>query len=238
MASSSFNSNMIQFPRLPSVPETWDTNTDQPLLPPRPHSMRNGRVLKQSKSTESLNQRKDRVEFLRRREWTRRVAAGTDQPITNPIPLQKRARTYSWEDIVAAADAAADSWDYSPTSPGFPSRPDTIDELDEADEPYVIYTATPRPSSSASAHTHAPSAYSYTPHHNNTLGPTVLYSTSPAPSPTLSPLPSRSPVRDLSPPSLSPPALPHHARRGWRGPHSRHSSLSSISEEDEGLARF
>ncbi|KAI0632949.1 hypothetical protein C8Q77DRAFT_857135 [Trametes polyzona] len=223
-SSSSMYSNMIQFPRLPSVPEIWDTTADEPVfLPPRPTNLREGRKLKQSKSTESLTQRKDRVEFLRRREWTRRVASGGDQP--------KRSRTYSWEDIVAAADAAANSWDYyAPQASGYARRPDTIDETDESDEPYVIYTATPRPP--------APSAY--TP---SVPGATVLYSTSPShspsPSPTLSPLPTTSPVRDLSPPSsVAGLGNPYYSRRAWRGPHSRHSSLSSISEEDEGLARF
>ncbi|KAI0659640.1 hypothetical protein C8Q70DRAFT_933533 [Cubamyces menziesii] len=226
-SSSSHYSNMIQFPRLPSMSDSWDTTGDKHLLPPRPHPLRDGRVLKQSKSTESLSQRKDRVEFLRRREWTRRVASGGDQPSSIP----RRARTYSWEDIIAAADAAADSWDYN--SAGYVRRPDTIDELDESDEPYVIYTATPRP----------PAPSTYTPH---TPGATVLYSTSPSPSPspTLSPLSTSSPVRDLSSPSSistagnAGAAVPYYSRKGWRGPHSRHSSLSSISEEDEGLARF
>ncbi|KAI9058805.1 hypothetical protein FKP32DRAFT_1606594 [Trametes sanguinea] len=224
MASSSdaHFSNMIQFPRLPSVPETWNTAGDKSLLPPRPHSMRDGRTLKQSKSTESLTQRKDRVEFLRRREWTRRVASNGDQPSSIP----KRTRTYSWEDIIAAADAAADSWDYN-SSAGYARRPDTIDELDESDEPYIIYTATPRP----------PAPSTYNPH---TPGATVLYSTSPSPSPspTLSPLGTSSPVRDLSPTSSIPSSAQYFPRRAWRGPHSRHSSLSSISEEDEGLVRF
>ncbi|OJT15688.1 hypothetical protein TRAPUB_5066 [Trametes pubescens] len=222
MASSS---SVIQFPRLTSSPDIWNTTPDEFLyLPARPQNVRDGRKLKQSKSAESLTQRKDRVEFLRRREWTRRVSYGGDQPTSIP----KRARTYSWEDIIAAADAAAASWDYPQTqaAAGYARRPDTIDELDESDEPYVIYTATPRPQ--------APSAY--TPQSSGD----VLYSTSPSHSPSrspnLSPVPSTSPVRDLSPPSVG--NNPYFSRRGWRGPHSRHSSLSSISEEDEGLARF
>ncbi|KAH9852930.1 hypothetical protein C2E23DRAFT_139045 [Lenzites betulinus] len=234
--SSSLHSNMIQFPCLPSVQEAWNVSADEHhYLPARPHTSRDGRRLKQSKSTESLDQRKDRVEFLRRREWTRRVASAGDLQHTPT----KRARTYSWEDIIAAADAAASSWDF--TSPASVRRPDTIDELDESDdEPYVIYTATPRP--------HAPSAY--TPAPLPIPGASVLYSTSgsgsSSPYSDSSPSPSPShaspayPVRDLSP--LGHAGLgganPYFARRGLRGPHSRHSSLSSISEEDEGLARF
>ncbi|KAI8990409.1 hypothetical protein BD414DRAFT_577179 [Trametes punicea] len=228
MASSSTSqcANMIQFPRLPSVPESWDNTTYKPLsLPSRPCPPRDRRTLKLSKSSESLTQRKDRIEFLRRREWTRRVTSHGDQPSSIP----KRMRTYSWEDIIAAADAAADSWDYSSSAAAASARrPDTIDELEESDEPYVIYTASPRPL--------APSAY--TPH---TPGVTVFYSTSPSPSPTLSPLPSPSLVHDLSlamPSLTSQGAAPCYPKSAWRRPHSRHSSLSSISEEDEGLARF
>ncbi|KAI0369272.1 hypothetical protein BV20DRAFT_372246 [Pilatotrama ljubarskyi] len=247
MASSSYHSNMIQFPRLPSVPESWDTSRDEPLLPlARPRNAHDARTLKTSRSSESLTHRKDRVEFLRRREWTRRVATGGDQPSSIP----KRARTYSWEDIIAAADAAADSWDYY-SAPQLPPRrapqpqPDTLD-----DEPYVIYTATPQPRARAHPHASAPGPLrpsaaisAYTPH---TPEPLVLYSTSPSspshspapsPSPTLSPLPG--PARGASPPSSFAPGLGFGRRGGWRaGPHSRHSSLSSISEEDEGLARF
>ncbi|RPD77179.1 hypothetical protein L226DRAFT_533180 [Lentinus tigrinus ALCF2SS1-7] len=151
---------------------------------------------------------------------------------------QRRARTYSWEDIIAAADAAASTYDYN-SSGGYTGRPDTIDETDESDEPYVIYTATPRPSLQSSNSYPAPSALAYTPSY--TPGGNVIYSTSspsssPSPSPTLSPLPTSSPVRDLNLIGLG---GPYYGRRGpWRGPHSRHSSLSSISEEDEGLARF
>ena len=249
-------------------------------LPPRA-----GRTLKQSRSTESLTQRKDRVEFLRRREWTRRIAAGGDQPIvptvSSPLPLlslpchrgalpcphtsppakrlqdvdadalsvspsfppQRRERTYSWEDIVAAADAAASTFDYN--SSGYTGRPDTIDETDE-DEPYVIYTATPRASAFApisslsfspsnSFSIASPFAYTYTP---NTPMANVIYSTSspshsPSRSPTLSPLSSPAVV-----PSIGNGGPQYGRRASWRGPHSRHSSLSSISEEDEGLARF
>ncbi|KAI0744614.1 hypothetical protein C8Q76DRAFT_700421 [Earliella scabrosa] len=272
MASTSTNANMIQFPRLPSVAPVWDVTGDRQSYPAHPQPPRAGRTLKQSKSTESLTQRKDRVEFLRRREWTRRVAAGNDQPVaptvstpsatrafsapardtpyvpfihaSRPVnamhetdaqfPPQRRARTYSWEDIIAAADAAASTFDYN--SSGSAGRPDTIDEADE-DEPYVIYSTSPRPPLQSAHSFPAPSPYTYTPH---TPG-TVIYSTSPSPSPspspTLSPLPSNTAVRDLPQIGLGGPY--HHSRRvSWRGPHSRHSSLSSISEEDEGLARF
>ena len=263
---------MIQFPRLPAVSPSWDAPGGK-LSPSQPQPPRAGRTLKQSRSTESLTQRKDRVEFLRRREWTRRIAASGDQPVlptvSSPLPVssllgsqatlpcpwasfpviparrrdadagsvvsprQRRERTYSWEDIVAAADAAASTFDYD--SSGYTGRPDTIDETDE-DEPYVIYTASPRASPSSPSSTpfslSAPSAYNtYTPH---TPGTTVIYSTSPSHSPTLSP---------LSSPAAAVPSIgsggPHYSRRAsWRGPHSRHSSLSSISEEDEGLVRF
>ncbi|KAI0759020.1 hypothetical protein C8Q74DRAFT_279392 [Fomes fomentarius] len=231
MASSSHTSNIIQFPRLPSVSPVWDVTGDNTFLA-APLPPRAGRTLKQSKSTESLTQRKDRVEFLRRREWTRRAAAGNDQPIAQTT----RARTYSWEDIIAAADAAASTFDYN--SSGYAGRPDTIDEADEG-EPYVIYSTSPRPplQSAHSFPSPSPSPYTYTPH---TPGGTVIYSTSPShspsPSPTLSPPPARNSVRDL--PQISN-GSPYYGRRlSWCGPHSRHSSLSSISEEDEGLARL
>lgn len=84
MASSSHTSNIIQFPRLPSVSPVWDVTGDNTFLA-APLPPRAGRTLKQSKSTESLTQRKDRVEFLRRREWTRRAAAGNDQPIAQTV---------------------------------------------------------------------------------------------------------------------------------------------------------
>ncbi|EJF57460.1 hypothetical protein DICSQDRAFT_140344 [Dichomitus squalens LYAD-421 SS1] len=273
-STASSSSNLIQFPKLPAVSSSpWDSTADK-LFPPQPQPSRAGRTLKQSRSTESLTQRKDRVEFLRRREWTRRIAASGDQPVlptvSSPLPAssllrsqatlpcpwaafpvqparcrdadaraastqQRRERTYSWEDIVAAADAAASTFDYN--SSGYTGRPDTINETDEDEEPYVIYTASPRASYSSSSPTlfslSAPSAYTaYTPH---TPGATVIYSTSsPSHSPTLSP---------LSSPAAAVPSIglggPHHVRRAsWRGPHSRHSSLSSISEEDEGLVRF
>ncbi|KAI0742850.1 hypothetical protein C8Q80DRAFT_1123005 [Daedaleopsis nitida] len=229
MASSSTNANMIQFPRLPSVSPSW-TITENRSFPAPPAPPRAGRSLKQSRSTESLTQRKDRVEFLRKREWTRRAAAGSDQP---NVSNQRRARTYSWEDIIDAADAAASTFDYN--SSGSAGRPDTIDEADE-DEPYVIYATSPRPPLQSANSFPSPS-YSYTPH---TPGATVIYSTSPSPSPspspTLSPLPSSAPVRDLPP--IGTPGPYYNRRLSWRGPHSRHSSLSSISEEDEGLARL
>ncbi len=83
MASSS---SVIQFPRLTSSPDIWNTTPDEFLyLPARPQNVRDGRKLKQSKSAESLTQRKDRVEFLRRREWTRRVSYGGDQPTSIPV---------------------------------------------------------------------------------------------------------------------------------------------------------
>ena len=107
----------------------------------------------------------------------------------------------------------------------------------------MIYTASPRPPLQSANSFPAPSAFAYTTPYTPTG--TVIYSTSsaspsPSPSPTLSPLPasSSSPVRDLSLPAIGL-GGPYYSRRGpWRGPHSRHSSLSSISEEDEGLARF
>nr|VWP01723.1 Hsp70 [Ganoderma boninense] len=286
-STSTSNANLIQFPRLPSVAPIWDSTGDK-VSPGYPLPPRAGRSLKQSRSTESLTQRKDRVEFLRRREWTRRIAASGDQPIvptvsspflllsppclrgllpcphtslpakcshhvdvdanadapysSAPPPPQRRERTYSWEDIVAAADAAASTYDYN--SSGYAGRPDTIDETDE-DEPYVIYTATPRASAfaptsslsfspSTSFSLASPSAYTYTP---NTPVANVIYSTSasqsPSTSPTLSPLSSSAPM-----PSIGNGGPQHGRRASWRGPHSRHSSLSSISEEDEGLARF
>ena len=152
----------------------------------------------------------------------------------------------------AAADAAADSYDYSgtpapdPSRPSYPGRPDTIDETDEvAEEPYVIYTATPRPPAHhATPVVPASGAFAYPPP-AHTPG-AVIYSTSPASSPSSSPSPTLSPASDVSRSVKDLPLIgagiggPYfNARRAsWRGPHSRHSSLSSISEEDEGLARL
>ena len=267
------HSGMIQFPRLPTVAGPWDAPMDKHLSaqPPLPRAKH---ALKPSRSTESLTQRKDRVEFLRRREWTRRAAAGGDQssvppvsislvhaaaPRPPPVPCshpdsatayvnadasrtQRRARTYSWEDIVAAADAAASNFDYSPSGSPYVGRPDTIDETDEADEePYIIYTATPRPPAQHASPLSLPASHAY-PTFENTPG-AVIYSTSPSsspspsPSPTLSPIPASTPV--LVPTlGIGGPYFNHARRASLRGPHSRHSSLSSISEEDEGLARF
>ncbi|KAH9920868.1 uncharacterized protein BXZ73DRAFT_104602 [Epithele typhae] len=223
---SALHSAALTFPRM-SAPTIWESSSAAPQFPAAPLPPRASRNLKQSRSTENLSHRKDRVDFLRSRESTRRASTGGDLPSTP----SRHTRTYSWEDIIAAADAAASA------SP-FVGRPDTIDEAEESDdEPYVIYTATPR----APAPRASPAPFAYpTPALPHTLG-TVIYSTSPAsspspsPSPTLSPAPARE--RDV-PPMIGIGGPYFNGRRSsLRGPHSRHSSLSSISEEDEGLAR-
>ena len=209
---------------------------------------------RQTKFVESTAQRRQRVEFLRRREWTRRIAewidsaaagnSAADAPqakvrVSPALPhatLHIRADmptitaqalapiTYSWVDILAAADADDDYEDAPLPSPSHspspaPSAPAPCssspapspypayaypypyipDEPDD-DEPYVIYTASPRSSTSAGP---LPPAYPARP-------PALSWQPAPSPAPTLA-----------------------ARRRSGPSPRSRHSSLSSISEEEE-----
>jgi len=141
---------------------------------------------RQPKFVETMTQRRERVEFLRRREWTRRIAEWIDHS-SNADAKELTHITYSWVDILAAADAVDDLDDVA--SP--PYTPD------EPSEPYVIYTASPRSSSASRSD-------AYTPSHPHT----------------------HSPMHHIPPPTIRP-------RRSGLLPRSRHSSLTSISEEDE-----
>ncbi|KZT03294.1 uncharacterized protein LAESUDRAFT_716305 [Laetiporus sulphureus 93-53] len=142
----------------------------------------------QKKLVETLAQRRQRVDFLRRREWTRRIAEWLEHSATadakDIAPI-----THSWVDILAAADAV-DDYDEMTANPYTPEEP-------SYPEPYIIYTASPRPGP-------APSMDTNTPNQKHTQAPS----------------------HDLSR------AAPRR-QRSFRQPRSRHSSLSSISEEDE-----
>ncbi|CCM00704.1 uncharacterized protein FIBRA_02744 [Fibroporia radiculosa] len=143
------------------------------------------------KFEETAAQRRERVEFLRRREWTRRIA----EWIEHSANSQELAHiTHSWADILAAADAVDDLDDTA-------SSPYTLEEPEP--EPYIIYTASPRSGSFSC------SIPSYTP---------------PSPAHTLP-----------SPAPRSSHSQPRRKRSGGL-PRSRHSSLSSISEEEEAAA--
>jgi len=143
---------------------------------------------RQQKFVESLAQRRERVEFLRRREWTRRIAEWIDHTAGDARALAHI--THSWVDILAAADAVDDLDDVA--SPQY-----TPDES-SSDEPYIIYTASPRSGP-------APRLNSYIP----------------------SPTHTQPPAHQIPSPSL------RRQRSARMLPRSRHSSLSSISEEDE-----
>ncbi|GBE87163.1 hypothetical protein SCP_1004100 [Sparassis crispa] len=151
---------------------------------------------RQKKFIESSAQRRGRVEFIRRREWTHRITDWVNQ-YASPSP--KLGTTYTWDHLLRYVDDD----DYAA------SAPDTLDDPDDA-EPYIIYTASPRPRPSDT----------------------------PSPSPSLSSVSSSSSCSSAtataasSSPTFLPPA-PRVRRRPHEIPRSRHSSLSSISEEDE-----
>ncbi|OCH90861.1 hypothetical protein OBBRIDRAFT_803684 [Obba rivulosa] len=141
---------------------------------------------RQKKFVESSAQRRERVEFLRRREWTRRIAEWINDSATVKDKSQMPSPAYSMEDFLAATRQRH-----------YIGPPDVA----EPDEPYVIYTASPASSVSRSD------------------------------TPPAATLPSLdAPLASASPPAMHPPL---QRRRSRGGPHSRHSSLSSISEEDE-----
>lgn len=199
---------------------------------------------RQTKFVESTAQRRQRVEFLRRREWTRRIAewidaaaAGgssaeaADAKVRTRLPGLRHARadsppitaqalapiTYSWVDILAAADADDDYEDApipacSPAPVPVPSAP----SLSPAPSPYPAY------------------AYPYTPDEQDDE-PYVIYTASPRSSASPAPLPPYTPpAYPARPPALSWQPAPHAPRRrSGPSPRSRHSSLSSISEEEE-----
>ncbi|KAH9837723.1 uncharacterized protein C8Q71DRAFT_754142 [Rhodofomes roseus] len=166
----------------PSLPWTPDAAPIDLYLASQAHDAAKGR---QTKFVESLQQRRQRVEFLRRREWTRRIAEWIDSA-AGPEAKALAPITYSWVDILAAADADDDYEDpLAPAPyPSFPCAPAYTPAAPDA-EPYIIYTASPRSSTS----------------------------------------PARPPALNTAPPPV--------LRRTHAEPRSRHSSLSSISEEEE-----
>lgn len=161
----------------PDPSSTLDA-TQTPLYVSRP---------RQEKFVESMAQRRERVEFLRRKEWTRRISEWIAHS-ASPEAKQFAHLSHSWIDILAAADADdeyACAHNYTPCEPPSP------------EEPYVIYTATPRSAATCRDDTPVPT-HTHTP-----------------------------------PSSPYPPPQPVQRPRPARNPRSRHSSLSSISEEDE-----
>ncbi|KAH9943774.1 hypothetical protein B0H21DRAFT_823544 [Amylocystis lapponica] len=179
----------LSFPS-PSLAENWPAEPwDAPRSPPAIDDR--GR---QRRFIESMAQRRERVEFLRRREWTRRIADWVHHRAAQ-TPRHSIAHTpYAWAHILAALDALP--LDDAP--PPDSERGDPDPDPDHDHEPYVIYTASPRRTAS------------------------------PARTDTPSPRPA------LDAPALAPaPTLTPQRRRTRCDPRSRHSSLSSICEEDE-----
>ncbi|EPS98878.1 hypothetical protein FOMPIDRAFT_1024449 [Fomitopsis schrenkii] len=176
---------------------------------------------RQTKFVESTAQRRQRVEFLRRREWTRRIAEWIDSAAAGSSSSSAEAKalapiTYSWVDILAAADADDDYEDPPAFAPSAPSP------------------AAPCPSPSAYPH---PAAYPYTPDEQDDE-PYIIYTASPRSRTSLPPPhtpPALAPAYPARPPALHCQPLPPTAarRRSGPSPRSRHSSLSSISEEEE-----
>ncbi|EMD35140.1 hypothetical protein CERSUDRAFT_116616 [Gelatoporia subvermispora B] len=172
------SSNSIAFPSpRPYSPNQayslYSTSCDPARLSPVQYDERG----RQKKYTESSAQRRERVEFLRRREWTRRIADWINDSAS--VKSKMLASPYSVEDFLAATQQR---------------------HFVEPDEPYVIYTASP---ASSGSRADTPPAASLPP-----LDPPMS-------------------------PSMSPVHTPLQRQRSRGGPHSRHSSLSSISEEDE-----
>ncbi|KAH9921153.1 uncharacterized protein B0H18DRAFT_1213139 [Fomitopsis serialis] len=164
---------------------------------------------RQDKFVESVAQRKERVEFLRRREWTRRIAewidsaAGADAKVRAPhravmrdasadahtpqaLPPITYSRRRDYEDAPPPAQ---------PAPYRYPSHPH---DEPESMEPYIIYTASPR------SHPAPALPSSYTP----------------------------PPAYPARPPALNMQGAPMRQRSAAEL-RSRHSSLSSISEEEE-----
>jgi len=149
-----------------------------------------------------------RVEFLRHREWMRRVVAWVDGvshgtiPPVSPFSASKSAHhqpgPYNYTQQRDPVD--------SPTL-FYSSTPSLAGRSDEDDEPYLIYS-TPLPGSASPA--------------------SVPSSPSPSPVPKLvTPTPVYTPA--VPPPHISPPPQAPSSRRI----HGRMRSLSSIREEDE-----
>ncbi|KAI9435495.1 hypothetical protein H4582DRAFT_2079601 [Lactarius indigo] len=155
-------------------------------------------------------QRLRRIEFLRRREWMRRVVAWVDgishgmTPTLSPSPTSssKSAHSPGPYKYTPPRDSADVPILYYSSSPSLAGR------SDEEDEPYVIYS-TPLPGNTSPS----------------------LTSPSPSPSPpaamTIALAPNYTPA--VPPPHIPPPPQAPSSRRI----HGRMRSLSSIREEDE-----
>ncbi|KAH9979621.1 hypothetical protein BJV74DRAFT_124825 [Russula compacta] len=159
-------------------------------------------------------QRLRRIEFLRRREWMRRVVAWVDgishssTPTSSPSTASPKsacnAGPYNYTQHRDSAD--------SPTL-FYSSSPSLASRSDEDDEPYLIYS-TPLPSAAQ------PSSVPPLP----TPSPSPPVTKSVAPAPVYTPA--------VPAPHISPPPQAPSSRRI----HGRMRSLSSIREEDEGGA--
>ena len=173
---------------------------------------------RQKRFVEDVEQRRQRVEFLRRKEWTRRIAAWIDQSgrgarAAAAAAAANQVRTHARTVVTLTSPSVPalthTSCPQNPTSTTF-SWEDLLaahepEHAEDDAEPYVIYTASPRsPSSSSSS--------------------SSLCSLVDPPSPA-------TPV--AFPTSRSPgSAAPGLNKLRWT-PHSRHSSLTSISEEED-----
>ncbi|KAH9984693.1 hypothetical protein BJV77DRAFT_1071899 [Russula vinacea] len=165
-----------------------------------------------SERERELVQRLRRIEFLRQREWMRRVVAWVDgishetSPTLSPssalskFPLPP-PRPFNYTQQSDSADSPTLYYSSS-SSPSHASR------FDEDDEPYLIYS-TPLPGTAQSSFVPPPSSPS----------PPVLKPVAPA----LVHTPA------VSSPQISPPPHAPSSRRI----HGRMRSLSSIREEDE-----
>ncbi|KAI6118151.1 hypothetical protein F5141DRAFT_1212045 [Pisolithus sp. B1] len=112
--------NDFRFPSLPNSPVLYDSRN------------------KQAQNLESSLQRRERIEFLKRREWTRRVAELVKYSHLQQfdVPALDRAWPLSPKPVQDTGYAHSTSY-ASPVS--FPV---------EEEEPYIIYSSSPSPSPS------------------------------------------------------------------------------------------
>ncbi|KAI0298448.1 hypothetical protein B0F90DRAFT_1818666 [Multifurca ochricompacta] len=170
-------------------------------------------------------QRLRRIEFLRRREWMRRVVAWVDGISHGMFPIEAVAplmATPTLSPSSASSKSAPSPGPYKYTPPRdaadvpvlyYSSSSSLAGHSDEDDEPYVIYS-TPLPG------TAQPSLVSPSP--------------SPSPSP---PAPVVVPSAPVYTPAVPQPHIPPPPQApSSRRIHGRVRSLSSIREEDEGVA--
>jgi hypothetical protein len=165
-----------------------------------------------SERERELVQRLRRIEFLRQREWMRRVVAWVDgishetSPTLSPSSALSKfpppPRPYNYTQQSDSADSPTLYYSSSSSSPSHASR------SDEDDEPYLIYS-TPLPGAAQSSFVPPPPSPS-----SPVLKPV-------APGPVHTPA--------VSSPHISPPPHAPSSRRI----HGRMRSLSSIREEDE-----